>query len=82
MSDAGKDLPGRHEAALRQAAQARADMEAVAGRIAETEEYAAGVLEDVAAERPERADHLRAMAARAREFAEQERRVSTGEEPA
>ena len=82
MSDAGKDLSDRHDAALRQAAQARADMEAVAGRIAETEEYAAGVLEDVAAERPERADHLRAMAARAREFAEQERRVSTGEEPA
>ena len=81
MSDAGEDLSDRHDAALRKAAEIRARLEQVAGRIADTEEYAAGVLEDVAAEQPERAEHLRAMAARAREFAEQEREVSEGREP-
>jgi hypothetical protein len=75
------DLSDRHDAALEQAAEARARMQEVAGRIADTEEYAAGVLEDVAADSPERADHLRAMAARAREFAEQERDVSEGRQP-
>ena len=81
MSDPRDDLAGRHDAALEQSALARARMQEVAAKIADTEEYAAGVLEDVAAEQPERADHLRAMAARAREFAEQERDVSSGQPP-
>ena len=82
MSDAPEDLSDRHQEALRLAAEVRAQMQEVAGRIADTEQYAAGVLEDVAAEQPERAEHLRAMAARAREFAQHERDVSSGEEPA
>jgi hypothetical protein len=85
VTDAGRDaaseLSDRHDAALQKADEARARMQEVAGKIADTEEYAAGVLEDVAADAPERADHLRAMAARAREFAEQERDVSEGGQP-
>ena len=75
------ELSDRHGAALAKAAEVRAQLERVAGRIADTEDYAAGVLEDVAAEQPERAEHLRALAAQAREFAARERRVSAGEEP-
>lgn len=79
MSDPG-DLTERHDAALAQAAQARAQLEQLAGRIAETEEYAAAVLDGVADEQPERAERLRAMAARAREFAAHEREVAEGRE--
>jgi len=41
----------------------------VAGKVADTEEHAAGVLEGIVAERPERAEHLRAMAEQARALA-------------
>ena len=84
VSDAGSaardDQAERHDAALARAAAARARMEQVAGRIADTEQYAAGVLDDVADQHPERAERLRAMAAHARDFAAHERAVSEGRE--
>jgi hypothetical protein len=55
-------------------------LEQVAGRIADTEQYAASVLDEVADQHPERAEHLRAMAAHARDFAAHEREVSEGRE--
>ena len=79
MSDPG-DLTDRRDAALAKAAEARARLEQVAGRIAETEEYAATVLDGVADDQPERAERLRAMAAHAREFAAHEREVAEGRE--
>jgi hypothetical protein len=55
-------------------------MEQVAGDIADTEHYAAGVLDDAADQHPERAEHLRAMAAHATDFGAHERAVSEGRE--
>jgi hypothetical protein len=79
-SAARGDQPERHGAALAQAAAARARTEQVAGHIADTEQYAAGVLDDLAEQHPERAERLRAMAAHARDFSAHERAVSEGRE--
>jgi hypothetical protein len=79
-SGAGSERSDRYDAARAQAAEIQARMQQVAGRIADTELYAAGVLDEAADQHPERAEHLRQMAAHARDFAAHERAVSEGRE--
>ena len=69
-------LSRRVAAARARAQDLRADLARVAGRIAETEEHAADVLDEVAATHPDRRDRLQAMAANARAFAAQEREAA------
>jgi hypothetical protein len=61
---------------VERAARLRRRVQEVAGQVADTEEYAASVLDRVADGRTEDAERLRDMAREAREFAARERRAA------
>ncbi|MFC5137691.1 hypothetical protein ACFPK1_05565 [Actinomycetospora rhizophila] len=68
-----------HRSALEHAEHLRRRIEAVAGRIAESEDTVAHVYEESARLRPHAAERLRESARQAREYAARERAFARGE---